>query len=163
MYRLLKLSGALLLLFGLILPLSSCTHYEDEKGNHTSELAYQAAPDDIHRVVNYQYALDDFDAAEPLAWLIPLAFSWPLFVVGALMWLRPGPLATALRIAEPFLLAGSTYIVLLLGSMGERLEIGAYVALGALALYTIATLWEDILCLLARSGRHGSNRSTATA
>lgn len=162
MFRPLKLSGAFLLVLGLFLPLSSCSHFEDEKGNNVSSSQMESLPPDVREVKDYQYALDDYDPEQPFAWLLPLTFIWPLLFVGLFMWLKHGPIVTALRFAEPFLLAASTYVILTLAALGEQMEIGGYIALIALGAYAIATVWEDVLCLSAwwEDRRHTSFAAT---
>ncbi|ARA94111.1 hypothetical protein AWN76_013755 [Rhodothermaceae bacterium RA] len=139
-----KLTGAVLLLLSAALPMSSCSHFEDAEGNRVTVAEGEAVPEGVQKVVTYNYAFEDFDAAEAADWLLPAAFLWPLLVVGLLWRWSQGPVAVMLRLAEPVLLVGSAYLIAALVAWGERPEAGAYVAFAALAIYAGAAVWEDV-------------------
>ena len=156
MYRSLKLAGAILLLVSLALPMSSCTRYVDAQGNRVEVVKDAPLPEGVRKEVSYDYALDGFDAQDAGSWSVLLAFAWPALLVGLLFWRKKGRTVLLLRIVEPFLLAGSFYLISFLASfLTDRMEAGAYLALLALGIYTLAAVWEDSVAFRHwRQARH---------
>ncbi len=144
-HRTLKVVGAVLLLISLALPMSSCRHYEDAKGNRIEHAAGAPVPAGAHEVVIYNYAWEGFEPRDPSTWLTVLAFVWPALTLGLLLRPERRRAALILRILEILLLAASSVLIdFNAGFSGDRREAGAYLAYLALALYAAGALWGDV-------------------
>lgn len=143
--RSLKIAGALLLLISLALPMSSCRHYVDARGERLEVPAGQTPPQGAREVVSYHYAFEGFNVREPDSWLLLLQFLWPALFLGVQLRLRRGRTMVALRILEiPLLVYSSVLIDLNAGLFASRLEAGAYLAFSALGFYSIGAIGEDV-------------------
>lgn len=146
--KVIKVTGALILLLSITLPMSSCTYYVDPDGNKYPiySTLVEDIPHDAELEVVKRYALDDLRPLEPGFWIIALMFTWPLITLGALQWRPMGRLNLALRGFELLLLGASAWFIDFISTVfADRREIGAYVAFIGLGLYAIGTIWSDIL------------------
>jgi hypothetical protein len=144
MLRSLKIVGALLVLVSLALPMSSCRHYVDAKGERLEVEKGEPPPPGAQEVVSYHYALESFNARELASWTNLLVFVWPGVMLGAQFWRRRGRMLVVLRVLEILLLIYSFFIVDLMATLfADRIEAGAYLAFTGFGLYAVAALWED--------------------
>ncbi len=151
-----KLLGALVLLASITLPMATCTHYENSKGERINLVTSEGIPEDAKKVVDSKYVFEKFKPLSPESWIILLAFIWPVLVLIALQWKQRGRVALVIRGFEPLLLAGSFFVVDFISTFwGDSRAIGAYLAFTALVFYAIGTLWCDIILYISwKNQRH---------
>ena len=146
MLRFSKLVGAILLLASLALPMASCRHYEDARGQWGETRRGQPPPAGAREVVAYQYAWSGLERDDPVSWLPLLAFVWPPLLIGLLRRWKTGRAAVLLRVLEVLLLAYSSWTVYLAATLFvDRMESGAYLALLALFLYALGAVRDDAI------------------
>ncbi len=154
--KVLKMLGALLLLVSLMLPMATCTSYENEEGRQVSVDDIENLPEGVHKVVQSEYALEGFDPLNGEDWLTVLAFVWPVLTIAALWWKPRGRVAIAVRVLELLFLTGSYLFIDFISSffVDDR-AIGAYLAFLALGLYALGAIWSDVLLYRSwKTGRH---------
>ena len=131
----LKLIAAVLLLGSVALPQSTCAGYRAPDGRFVIEVPRNAAPGSYQPTVERHYAFDDVHLDDPASWLWPLVFLWPLPLLG-LAARKHGPrVLRVLMVLEPLLVLASGFLIWTRASLFDTPAAGAYVALGALALY----------------------------
>jgi hypothetical protein len=146
----LKAAAAIILLTGLAFPLSTCTYYVDAEGRRIHLAQGQAPPEGARKVVEREYALDDFHVSEAGSWELLFSFVWPALAAGVFLWRRRGRAQLVLRCLEPLLLAGSFALIDFRASFltGARAS-GAYIAYAGLLLYGVAAAWDDVVMVRA--------------
>ena len=146
MHRYLKILGAFLLLVSLAFPMSTCKHHVDSEGKRIVLLEEgQALPEHAREEISYGYALTPFHPDDAYWWLDLSAFVWPILAVVIFEWRKRGFLVLGLRILEPFMLAGSFWLVEFESTfLTSGRAFGAYAAFCALGVYGIAAIWADI-------------------
>jgi hypothetical protein len=92
------------------------------------------------------YAWEGLRWTDSASWLIVAAFFWPFPLVAYRVLHRTAAARWPTWCAEGAAAAGSAYLILALSELGHR-AVGAYVGLGANAIYGITVLYE----LLRRS------------
>jgi hypothetical protein len=141
----LKMFGAMLLLVSVTLPMATCTRYEDAEGMRIEVDDVENLPEGVHKVVQSEYALENFDPLDGGEWLKVLAFLWPVLTLAPLWWKPRGPVAVAVRVLELLLVAGSFFLIDFISSfLVDRRAIGAYLAFLALGLYGVGAIWSDV-------------------
>jgi hypothetical protein len=152
--NLLKLIGALMLLVSITLPMSSCTVTGESADNQVSISPETNAQSEKTR---YKFLLEYFDAGDPATWVTIIAFGWPLLVLGILHWKTRGRITLATRVLEPVFLVGSlAWIEFIATFFADRIEIGAYLAFCAIAIYAFGMIYGDVL--LYRAWQHERQR-----
>ncbi len=177
--RHLKLLGAVLILFGLVLPLYSCRGtFRDASGKEVKFLNAQgkpipAADIDLRQPLpegvtpldpsqeppagvtyrkHYHYFFSDFSTDEPSDWIRLVGFLWPAAAAwGAHRLTRRWSRGLFLG-AEPILLLVTAFS-LCIGAMFGTKEVGFWVAWSGVILYGLAAAWGDVAALKDWSSR----------
>ncbi len=149
MSTLLRIKGAaaLLLVASLALPQSTCSGYRGPDGKFVAELPRDSTRSTYQPALERQYALDDFHITDPRSWITLAPFVWPVAAVAILARARGKRLRTSVTIAEPILAVSSAYIIWELATILVTPAAGAYLALGALAVYFTACMvdvWRSV-------------------
>ena len=145
LHKNLKIFGAFLLLVSLAFPMSTCTHHVDREGKRIELEEGQTLPEGARETTSYSYALRPFEPEDPYWWLDLMTFVWPVFAIALLEWRKRGPLALGTRILEPFMLAGSFWLVDFTSTfLTSGRAFGAYLAFLALSIYGLAAALADI-------------------
>ncbi len=146
MHRNFKILGAFLLLVSLAFPMSTCKHHVDGEGKRIVLEEGEAIPDDAREVIRYGYALAPFHPNDAYWWLDLSAFVWPLFAIAILEWRKRGFLVFGICILEPFMLAGSFWLVEFESTfLATGRAFGAYSAFLALGIYGLGAARADIV------------------
>jgi hypothetical protein len=136
-----KLAAAAVLLACLALPEYTCSKYVGPDGQVVSAAPEGAPPTAYREIQERHYPLESFDFRDIGSWLRLLVYTWPLPVLAYLRRGGRGVLKRLVSMAEPLLSIGSAYAVWASSSLGTRAG-GAYVALGANAVYLFAWVAE---------------------
>ncbi len=136
-----KRIAAVLLAISFFLPLAKCSAPVPPAGEVQE------------KVVEVTYAYSEYEWPSIEAFLAVLAFSWPL--VFAILW--PGKGRIRIRITEVMLCAGSGWLVFGLLWLRDLL-IGGVVAVIALAVYAIATLYQLVAAVREAGTSNITNR-----
>lgn len=129
-----KLIAALLLVASLALPQYTCARFRAPDGGVWSQLPPGADTSQYQPFSERHYALENFSAANVVAWLTIVAFGWPLVVLGVRRRAGKGRMSAVLWWFEPLFAAGSGYFIFEFSGLGTR-AIGAYLGMGACLLY----------------------------
>ena len=147
MGRLTRVKGlaALLLLGALLLPQSTCAGYRAPDGRFVTTIPRGAAPGSYLPMVQRAYAFDDVRLAEPGSWLKLVAFLFPIPLLVVATRSRSARLRAYVYVLEPVLAAGSGYLIWFSAALFATPAAGAYLAVGALTVYFVASsveLWR---------------------
>lgn len=140
----LKLIGAFLLLACFALPMTSCTTHENEAGKFVAVKPGEPIPPGVHSVTVRHYLLGAGSRVDdPWTWVELAFFIFPAAVV---VHARKRPAARLTKIIwflEPLLIAGVSLSIWLTSFLIPRhLEIGTYVALVGVCLYSLGWIVE---------------------
>jgi hypothetical protein len=150
MSTLLRIKGAaaLLLVASIALPQSTCSGYRGPDGKFvagglprdSTRSAYQPA-------VERDYVLDDVHVGDPRSWLKLAIYLWPLTAVAVLARTRSRRLRLFISVAEPILAVCSAYVIWFVATFFVEPAAGAYLAIGALAIYfavCLVDVWRAV-------------------
>ena len=137
-----KGAAALLLVGSLALPQSTCSGYRGPDGKFVPELPRDSTRSAYQPAVERHYALDDVRLDDPGTWFNIALFFWPLAAVASMARARSGRLRTFLAVVEPILAVCSAYVIWSIATLFATPAAGAYVAIGALAVYFAACAVE---------------------
>ncbi|MBI3513747.1 MAG: hypothetical protein HY060_06770 [Proteobacteria bacterium] len=127
----------MLLLASLCLPMSSCVGGvpgTDDKPAATSD-------NNESQKRTYHYVWTPTRWAEPEPYLFLLGFAWPTGAVLLFRRTRARWVRTCAWLAEPILLAGTTYLLWAMTLFGDP-EVGAFVAAAGIASYALGWIAE---------------------
>jgi len=148
MERLTRVKGlaALLLLGALALPQSTCAGYRAPDGSFVAEIPRGAALGTYQPTIERNYAFDDVRLAKPGTWLEIAGFLWPCPLLVIATRSRSRRVRAFFSVLELVLALGSSYLIWKLASVIVTPASGAYLAVGALAVYFVASaveLWRS--------------------
>jgi len=151
----LKLIAAALLLGSVALPQSTCAGYRGPDGQLVTTVPRNATPGSYQPTVARHYAFDDVHLDDPASWLWPFLFLWPLPLLELAALKRTARVLRVLMVLEPLLMLASGFMIWTRASLFDTPAAGAYVALGALALYLSAHL-VDLRKTIKAGRAHGA-------
>lgn len=124
----LKMIGALLLVVCFVLPMKSCTKYEDTEGKPVVGGADGVPAPGVRRITERYYLWEELDAGDPKSWLPVAVFLGPAAAM-VFAWRRPkGRASNALWLMELVLLAGVVYSLWYMTFLFYDADVGWYVA-----------------------------------
>ena len=138
----LKVIGALLLVACFVLPMKSCTSYEDAQGNPVTVGVDEVPAPGVRLVTERHYLWEELHVRDPMSWLRVAVFLGP---AAAVMFARRRPRSrarTALWMIEPVLLAGVVYSLWYMTVGFYDADVGWYVACVGVASCFIGWLGE---------------------
>lgn len=142
----LKVIGALLLLACFALPMKSCTTQRDEAGKLVVVAPSDPIPQGVRTVNSYYYLLDEFRADDPWTWFAIVGFICP---AAAVAYSRSRPRSRpsrAIWFIEPMLIVwvilSIEYVSFFIFHASYNLEIGTYVAIAGVSLYSLGWISE---------------------
>jgi hypothetical protein len=149
MSTLLRIKGAaaLLLVASIALPQSTCSGYRGPDGKFVAELPRDSTRAAFQPAVERDYVLDDVHLGDPGSWLKLAIYLWPLAAVAVLARARSRRLRLFISIVEPILAVCSAYVIWLVATFFAEPAAGAYVAIGALAIYfavCVVDVWRAV-------------------
>lgn len=133
--------GAVLLIVCFVLPMVSCSEYQNEEGESVMVDAGEEVPPGVQRVTTKFYLLDMLDREDPWSWLRVAAFIFPLAVVGARWRFTDAKAVRMLWYSEPFVLVGVGYVLVSMAIFHSP-EIGYYLAVFSVAIYFLGWVLE---------------------
>ncbi|MCP4350270.1 MAG: hypothetical protein GY795_32760 [Desulfobacterales bacterium] len=172
-----KLISAIILLFSIFLPFSSCTRYHDEtyfknipeKDRPPKVTMPISADHDINKeppkeyyvVTTTTYILRDFDVYDIEDWLIVLSFIWPLILFGVSKKIKNNKFKIVNWSIELILSVSAGCLIISASLFGP--EIGAYISF--LSNLTILILWiveGSLMIYLKKKYKNLTNACTQT-
>ena len=138
----LKALAAVLLLGSVALPQSTCAGYRAPDGKFVVQVPRSAPRGAYEPMVERHYAFTDFQPTDPGSWLKIGAFLWPLPLLVVAARTRSARLHAYISVAEPVLALGAGFVTWYSASIFATPAVGAYVAVGALAVYFVASAFD---------------------
>ena len=135
-----RITAVVLLAVAFLLPQYTCSMYFGPSGR-VSAVPAEADRSQYRIVQQPGYAWEYLGWTDFGSWLIVAAFFWPVPFVAYRATRRAPRTQWPIWSAEVAAAAGSAYLVLVLSDLGRR-AIGAYLALGANAIYAATVLYE---------------------
>ena len=142
-----KGAAALLLVASIALPQSTCVGYRGPDGKFVAELPGDSTRATYQPAVERAYVLDDVHVGDPRSWVKLAIYLWPLAAVAVLARTRSRRLRMFITIVEPILAVCSAYMIWFVATFFVEPAAGAYVAIGAFAIYFavwVVEIWRAV-------------------
>jgi len=153
-----KMAAAVLLVAAFLLPQYTCSMYHSPEGKIVASIPEGADPTRYAPFPERHYAWEGLSWRDASSWMAVVAFLWPLPMLAYGLRSRSQRVTRVSLWLEPVLVAGSTYLIWAISSIGQRAA-GAYVGLSANGLYAIGCFQD--LNARWRGRSRGQSRRTA--